>query len=409
MTVRRSLALRLLRKGMSQPDELSLKRSGWKQWWNSLNYDAKGSLKHLQQNLMDQLRFDSGISVENSMLMGEINQWRISNPTAKAVGVPTLMIHGYAASSMTFFRNFEQLSLSLKDVYAVDLPGNGLSKELPLSVDSMEKPDRVEFNETVKGQYFRLQNPVDEEKYKKHLAHYEDYYVDALERWRKENKLSKINLVGHSYGGYLTFKYSLKYPDNVHKLCLVSPLGVERSIFSIHNHLEPERDYEIQSEDPSKSNYSNKRSIPKLILQYQNKALRWMGPLGAKACWGYVNSSYGRVPSVPYREYVFQLVFGKGIMTDTSIRIFNQLFSRSLLAYDPIMDSLDKVKVSKLMLVYGEHDWMNKVAGRLAIDEFNSLRKSYDGTFDIVSRAGHNLVLDNPSEFNSKLVEFLRD
>ena len=155
---------------MSQPDELSLKRSGWKQWWNSLNYDAKGSLKHLQQNLMDQLQFDSGISVENSMLLGEINQWRISNPTAKAVGVPTLMIHGYAASSMTFFRNFEQLSLSLKDVYAVDLPGNGLSKELPLSVDSMQKPDRVEFNETVKGQYFRLQNPVDEEKYKKHLA-----------------------------------------------------------------------------------------------------------------------------------------------------------------------------------------------------------------------------------------------
>ena len=59
--------------------------------------------------------------------------------------------------------------------------------------------------------------------------------------------------------------------------------------------------------------------------------------------------------------------------------------------------------------VYGEHDWMNKVAGRLAIEEFNSIRKSYDGTFDIVSRAGHNLVLDNPSEFNSKLVDFLRD
>ncbi|CDO96268.1 unnamed protein product [Kluyveromyces dobzhanskii CBS 2104] len=394
---------------MSQPQELALKRSSWKQWWDSYNYDSRGSLRRLQQNLMDQLHFDDGISVENSMSSGEINQWHISNPAATKVKIPTLMIHGYAASSMTYFRNFEQLSRSVNDVFAIDLPGNGLSKELPLSADALEKPNRVEFNEVVSGKSFRLKQPVDEEKYKKHLEHYEDYYVDALEKWRLENKLSKINLVGHSYGGYLSFKYSIKYPDNVNRLCLVSPVGVERSIYSIRNHLQADKVYETQIEDPSKPSYSNQRNIPKFLLQYQNKALRWLGPLGAKACWGYVNNSYRRVPSVAYREYVFQLVFGKGIMTDTSIRIFNQLFSSGLLAYDPLMDSLDSLKVSKLMMVYGEHDWMNKVAGKMAIDELNSIRKSTDGVFDIVPDAGHNLILDNPAYFNSKLVEFLKD
>lgn len=73
------------------------------------------------------------------------------------------------------------------------------------------------------------------------------------------------------------------------------------------------------------------------------------------------------------------------------------------------MDSLDKINVSKLMMVYGSHDWMNTLAGRLAIDEFNSIRKKYDGTYEVINDAGHNLILDNPKEFDQKLVQFLKD
>lgn len=196
----------------------------------------EASLRSLQQNLMSELEFAPGVEVKNTMLMGEINQWRIFNKDATAVTVPTLMIHGYAASSMCYHRNFETLSRHMRDIYAIDLPGNGLSKELPLNVE-LDPPKAIKFQETVKGQYFKLEEPIDEASYKRHLDNYENYYVDALEKWRVANNLSKINLVGHSYGGYLTFKYSLKYPQNVHKLCLVSPLGVERSIYSIHNKL----------------------------------------------------------------------------------------------------------------------------------------------------------------------------
>lgn len=394
---------------MSEPKEEAFKRSSWKLWWDNIQHDSRDNLRDLQRSLMDELDFEPGISVENSMSMGQINQWRVSNPAAKAITVPTLLVHGYAATSMTYFRNFEGLSRSAKDLYAIDLPGNGLSKELPLEPEGINKPKRLELIETVKGQYVRLQEPIDEQVYKKHLQHYEDYHLEALEEWRKANNLSKINLVGHSYGGYVSFKYCLKYPENVNKLCLVSPLGVERSIYSVNNHFKPDVDYVIQREDPSQPTFTNNRNLPKLLLQYQNKTLRWLGPLGAKACWGYVNASYGRVPSVAYREYVFQLVYGKGIVTDNAITVFNQLFSRALLAYDPIMDGLNRLKVPKLMMLYGAHDWMNRAAGALAIDEFNSIRKKYDGTFYIVDKAGHNLMLDNPEEFNARLIEFLKD
>lgn len=129
---------------MSQPKEEAFKRSSWKLWWDNIQHDSRDNLRDLQRSLMDELDFEPGISVENSMSMGQINQWRVSNPAAKAITVPTLLIHGYAATSMTYFRNFEQLSRSAKDLYAIDLPGNGLSKELPLEPEGINKPKRLE-------------------------------------------------------------------------------------------------------------------------------------------------------------------------------------------------------------------------------------------------------------------------
>lgn len=408
MTVQQNLAVRILKRGMTELDTLSLKRSSWRQWWENLNFDPKNHLQQLQQNLIEELQFADGVSVSNTMFMDQINQWHVSNEKAVDVKIPTLMIHGYASSSMSYYRNFETLSHHIRDVYAIDLPGNGLSKELPLEVKG-EHPPAIEFEQPVKHEIVILRNRIDESKYREHLQEYENYYIDTLEKWRKENNFPKVNVVGHSYGGYLSFKYAMKYPERVHKLCLVSPLGVERNMYSINNNLKENEEYEVQLNDPSKPNYINQRNIPQFLFEKQNRALRYLGPVGAKLCWGYVNSSYKRVPSISYREYVFQLVYGRGVMSSTSIEVFRHLFTRGLLAYDPVMDHMNHIKASKLMMVYGEFDWMNKLAGRAAIDEFNALRSRYDGTFEIIPNAGHNLILDNPREFDKKLVQFLKD
>jgi pimeloyl-ACP methyl ester carboxylesterase len=59
--------------------------------------------------------------------------------------------------------------------------------------------------------------------------------VDYIEKWRIEfgNKmnieLKDFYLMGHSFGGYICGNYALKYPENVRKVILLSPIGIKLS------------------------------------------------------------------------------------------------------------------------------------------------------------------------------------
>ena len=41
----------------------------------------------------------------------------------------------------------------------------------------------------------------------------EQQLVRSIEAWRKEMKLEKMILLGHSMGGFLAASYAIKYPD----------------------------------------------------------------------------------------------------------------------------------------------------------------------------------------------------
>lgn len=41
-------------------------------------------------------------------------------------------------------------------------------------------------------------------------------------------KLEKFHLVAHSFGGFVSTVYSIKYPQHVDKLILMSPAGYSR-------------------------------------------------------------------------------------------------------------------------------------------------------------------------------------
>lgn len=41
----------------------------------------------------------------------------------------------------------------------------------------------------------------------------ETQYLVAIEEWRRQMGIEKMCLLGHSFGGYLSAGYSLKYPD----------------------------------------------------------------------------------------------------------------------------------------------------------------------------------------------------
>lgn len=133
-----------------------------------------------------------------------------SNPPKDIV-----LIHGYAASLGLFFGNFEALSsIPGARVHAIDLLGFGFSS-------------RPKFPD------FKYDTVEDVEKV-------EAWFTDAIEEWRQNRNINNFILMGHSFGGYLSACYTMKYNKKmtdtqnlVDKLVLISPVGVERNKYSL--------------------------------------------------------------------------------------------------------------------------------------------------------------------------------
>ncbi|MCO5565740.1 hypothetical protein L7F22_019414 [Adiantum nelumboides] len=115
-----------------------------------------------------------------------------------------VLLHGYGAGTAFFFQNLKALAGHPDSrLYALDWLGMGRSSRVPFHITSKQAKTtetRVEAAET--------------------------FFVQALEDWRQTMGLKKITLVGHSLGGYLSVAYSLKYPQNVNRLVLLSPAGI---------------------------------------------------------------------------------------------------------------------------------------------------------------------------------------
>lgn len=118
---------------------------------------------------------------------------RQPNPASgRARTLPLVLIHGMASGLALFALNIESLAQE-RPVYAIDLPGFARSSRPSFSSDP----------ETAESQF-----------------------VVALEEWRRQLKLEKMCLMGHSFGGYLSCAYALKYPEHVGHLIAADPWGL---------------------------------------------------------------------------------------------------------------------------------------------------------------------------------------
>eukprot|EP00871_Galdieria_phlegrea_P005092 jgi/Galph1/5584/GphlegSOOS_G4201.1 len=109
-----------------------------------------------------------------------------------------VLLHGHSMSAAFFYRNLEQLVSANYCAFVIDLLGWGRS-------------DRPEF----KG---------------KTAAESIAYYVDSLKLCIEQLGLRQFALLGHSLGAYLAVRYTLKHPQTVLKLILISPAGIERKV-----------------------------------------------------------------------------------------------------------------------------------------------------------------------------------
>lgn len=99
------------------------------------------------------------------------------------IGDPSLpklvLIHGYGGSLVLWFSVIKDLSKKFR-LYLIDIPGMGASSRVPFTGTTKKETD--------------------------------DFFTDLLEDWRKEMDITDFFLAAHSYGGYLSGIYTLKYP-----------------------------------------------------------------------------------------------------------------------------------------------------------------------------------------------------
>lgn len=103
---------------------------------------------------------------------------------------PTIFLHGGGSDSaeLSWGSSLQDFSRTFNCI-APDLPGYGKS----------EKPD-INYNS--------------------------EYYTHFIQHLCDNLNLSRFSLVGLSLGGHASLRFSLKYPDRVEKLVLVSPAGL---------------------------------------------------------------------------------------------------------------------------------------------------------------------------------------
>jgi abhydrolase domain-containing protein 4 len=124
---------------------------------------------------------------------GDDRIWTVSVNT-ESKNIPFVLIHGYAGGAALWVQNIDALAQN-NPVYAIDLLGFGKSSRSEFSSDA----------ETIEKQY-----------------------CDSIERWSKAMKIDKMILVGHSFGGFLSSSFTMRYPESVQHLALIDPWGFNK-------------------------------------------------------------------------------------------------------------------------------------------------------------------------------------
>lgn len=382
-----------------------------------------------------------GLSGKNRAL-NEYSVERVGEPAEETL----VMLHGYGAGLGLFYKNFEPITrVEGWKLYALDMLGMGNSSRPPFRIKAKDPKER-----TVEA---------------------ENFFVDALEEWRKVRNIEKFTLLGHSMGGYLAVCYALKYPGRLNKLILASPVGVPENPYATSAELpEPssstlaneftqsQEDIVQQNSDigtkevrvPSPTGPSStitkqapaapSRNIPGWFAWLWEANLvspftfvRVSGPLGPRFASGWTSRRFNHLPpeeAAALHMYAYNLFRQKG----SGEFSLPYILAPGAYARNPLINRIDQVGRQvgpdgkqetgfPLVFMYGDSDWMD-VTGGFASEEIIKKRVEkalMEGSAEerrdengsakviVVRKAGHHLYLDNPDEFNEYIRKELEE
>lgn len=348
-----------------------------------------------------------------------------------------VMLHGYGAGLGYYYKNFEPLSrLNGWRLFALDLLGMGRSARPTFRIHAKDPEGKI--------------------------AEAEDWFVDALEEWRIARKIERFTLLGHSLGAYMSVAYALKYPGRLNKLILASPVGI------------PEDPYAVASEPPDSGDappgsaqkpQAPQRPYPRWFAYLWDanvspfSLVRLSGPIGPRLVSGWTTRRFSMLPpdeAKALHDYAYTLFRQKGSGEYALAYVLAPgAYARSPLlrriadvgrgTYDPAavtslsapasssastastkdVSSVTQVRERgvPVVLLYGDHDWMDAKAGRAAADLLRQRRKDEtaelpdaekrrdNGSAEVhvIKNAGHHVYLDGWEEFNAIMGREMRD
>lgn len=351
--------------------------------------------------------------------LNEFSVQRVGEPVQNTL----LILHGFGAGLGFFYKNFEPLSRrSGWRLYALDLLGMGRSTRPPFKVDGKKRLAGIAFAE--------------------------DWFIDAIEEWRKIRNIERFTLVGHSLGGYLAAAYTLKYPGHLDKLILASPVGIPEHPVVPAPHPEAAGTAAGENDSPSQpAQLQLKRYHPLLTFLWDNVSafslVRWAGPFGPQLVSNWTSLRFSHLPPEQYRalhdysysifrqrgsgEHALSYILSVGAHARSPLIRRAYLLSRRRAIPKPTDTENAEPSAPPVyaetfptIFMYGSRDWMDANGGKRASEIINGERekimvdpnvpadeKSRDRGWSkvyTISNAGHHLYLDGWEEFNERIL-----
>ena len=350
-----------------------------------------------------------------------------------------VMLHGYGAGLGFFYKNFEGLSRRPGwKIYALDMLGMGRSSRPAFRIHAKDRQGKIQ--------------------------EAENWFVDALEEWRRERGLERFTLLGHSLGGYMATAYALKYPGRLNKLILASPVGIPEDPYAVSADLPEPGDSSMQNEvlqdqstsvngaPPSSSKPdAPRRPLPKWLTYLWDanvspfSIVRWTGPLGPRLVSGWTSRRFSQMPAEEQQalhdysyslfrqrgsgEYALAYILAPGAFARSPLIRRIQGVGRQYLQPHaaPTVDASDSGESAPqeaktenglpVVLMYGEHDWMDIAGGYAAEQKLKEEKEKAtrgmsrqerekdqgDAKVVVIRKAGHHVYLDGWEQFNKEM------
>ena len=236
--------------------------------------------------------------------------------------VPLVMIHGFGAGGALFALNVKELAKYSK-IFIVDLPGFSRSSR---------------------------------NKFSSEVSKCESQFVEALEQWRICQDLGKMNLMGHSFGGYIVTCYAMEHPENVNHLLLADPWGYQP--------MPPEEELEKRLEN---------FKYPRLAKMFFNVYVR-CNPLAMLRTFGRLSLRYSKSvrPDLadnmaalfpnPEDNVTLEYLIHSNMHNPTGENAFHTLMKSFAWAKNPMIGRIEQLCPSiPLTAIYGANSWMRSL------------------------------------------------